>query len=179
MCWTARLVALIARVYFVFLVVYSSYHCPGSPDVPRYHLCKKHQAQELCLTKSDKSCSRDSEYEESEAKHGPEQLGQIKKKRPKTTGRTWTTPQPNLPGTEWFIFTFAADSAPPGSGEVLALKVLGDFKPLCSPSENLLSSSWLLVPLSSCEVWQNQPTGDLPAPAEVREGSLCSWWDLP
>lgn len=72
-----------------------------------------------------------------------------------------------------------ADSAPPGSGEVHVLKVLGDFKPLCSPSENLLSSSWLLVPLSSCEVWQNQPTGDLPAPAEVREGSLCSWWDLP
>lgn len=45
LCWTARLVTLIARVYFVFKVVYASSHCTWSPDTCRYYLCKQHQTE--------------------------------------------------------------------------------------------------------------------------------------
>lgn len=62
MCWTACLVALIEGIYFCFsscLFLLSLSWEPWCSQVPPL---QKHQAQELCLTKSAKSCSRGSKW---------------------------------------------------------------------------------------------------------------------
>lgn len=95
-----------SRVYFVFQVVYSSYHCPESPDAPRYHLCKKHQAQELCLTTCCQVLLWGFRMRSLRPSMGQSNLGKSRRNDPKLQAELG--PHPNQTSQElcWFIFTF-------------------------------------------------------------------------
>lgn len=171
LCWTARLVTLIARVYFVVKVVYVRYHCSWSPDAPRYYLCKQHRAEQLHLEMCCRVLHWRFRMRTPTPSMGQSSLG---KTWPKTIGRTRTTPKPNLPGPECVLFLHLhADSALSGSGEHPGLMCWRCW----------MTSSLCGAPLKICWAppgcccWSYSihrrsgmaNRGALPAPTEVRE----------